>query len=145
MIGLRKTLAPNLFTREDVFNIFRLLFVSTHIKQQRPNPVQANGVKNDWRKMKCPPLEMFHWNRIVVDEFTYLKLRSKAAVHMGLSSKYRWSLSGTPPISHFSDVKSIAASMGINLGVHDGKIDTKKLANLCKKFNLEIIFNNMLL
>jgi hypothetical protein len=42
---------------------------------------------------------------------------------MGLVSTYRWALSGTPPISGFSDVKSIAASVGVHLGVH-GKIDS---------------------
>ena len=60
-----------------------------------PWKLKSKEVKPDWRNMKSPPLEMFHWNRVVVDEFTYLSLRSRAAVHMGLVSKYRWALSGT--------------------------------------------------
>ena len=60
-----------------------------------PWKLKSKEVKADWRNMKSPPLEMFHWNRVVVDEFTYLSLRSRAAVHMGLVSTYRWALSGT--------------------------------------------------
>jgi len=93
--------------------------------EKDPWKLKSSQVKKDWRNMKSPPLEMFHWNRVVVDEFTYLKLRSKAAVHMGLISTYRWSLSGTPPIGDFSDVKSIAASVGVHLGII-GQVDTKK-------------------
>ena len=93
------------------------------------DPWKLKAIRNNqWTTMKSPPLEMFHWNRVVVDEFTYLKLRSRAAVHMGLVSKYRWSLSGTPPISHFADVKSIAASIGVHLGVHESTVDNKAKA-----------------
>ena len=49
MVGLRKALAPDLFARENIFDVFRFLFVGAHIEQQRPNPVKANRVKNDRR------------------------------------------------------------------------------------------------
>ena len=62
---------------------------------------------------------MFFWNRVVVDEFTYLEKRSRAALHLGIQGTYRWALSGTPPIADFGDVKSIAASIGVHLGIDD--------------------------
>jgi hypothetical protein len=35
------------------------------------DPWKLKAIKNNnWTKMKSPPLEMFHWNRVVVDEFT---------------------------------------------------------------------------
>ena len=30
------------------------------------------GGKNAWTHMQFPPLEMFHWNRVVVDEYQYV-------------------------------------------------------------------------
>lgn len=89
-----------------------------------PWKLQSSEVRRDWRKIKCPPLEMFHWNRVVVDEFTYLDQRSRAALHLGIKGTNRWALSGTPPIADFGDVKSIAASIGVHLGV-DGHVDLK--------------------
>ena len=55
-------------------------------------------VKKDFKEMSCPPLEMFYWCRIVVDEFHYLAEKAdRARVHtlvLGLKSSYRWCLSG---------------------------------------------------
>ena len=47
MIRLGKTLAPDFLSREDVFNVFGFLFVGAHVEQQRADPVQADGVKDD--------------------------------------------------------------------------------------------------
>ena len=90
--------------------------------EKDPWKLQSAEVRKDWRKLKCPPLELFHWNRVVVDEFTYLEKRSRAALHFGIKGTNRWALSGTPPISNFHDVKSIAASIGVHLGVN-GKVN----------------------
>ena len=49
MIGLGKALAPDLLAREDVFDVFRFLFVGAHVQQQWTNPVQANSVKDNGR------------------------------------------------------------------------------------------------
>ncbi|KAJ3211992.1 hypothetical protein HDU67_004137 [Dinochytrium kinnereticum] len=75
-------------------------------------------VKKDWKRLRCPPFEMFHWNRVVVDEFTYLEDRIHSAV-VNLSSTFRWVLSGTPPLKDFLDIKSIAVFLGVHLGVDD--------------------------
>ncbi|KAJ3065360.1 hypothetical protein HDU98_011270 [Podochytrium sp. JEL0797] len=77
-----------------------------------------SDVKRNWKKMKCPPFEMFHWNRLVVDEFTYLTDRIHAAV-INVSATNRWILSGTPPVKDFNDIKSIAVFLGVHLGVDD--------------------------
>lgn len=41
-------------------------------KDLDPWDLSSSQVKRDVGKMRCPPLEMFHWNRLVVDEFHYM-------------------------------------------------------------------------
>ena len=36
-----------------------------------------------------------------------------------VTAKYKWALSGTPPTDSFQDVKSVAALLGIHLGVDE--------------------------
>jgi hypothetical protein len=72
-------------------------------------------VQSDWTETTSPPLEMFHWRRVVVDEFTYLKPSDRCVV-LGLKSEARWCLSGTPPVGAFGDIKETAALLGTNLG-----------------------------
>jgi len=96
------------------------------IVKQRSMEIDADGNKDhwglesaqaeyDWRDIKSVPVELFHWRRVIVDEFTYLKPSDKAVV-MGLQSESRWCLSGTPPVGDFADIKGTAALLGINLG-----------------------------
>jgi len=80
----------------------------------------SEAVQEDWREMLSPPLEMFQWARLVVDEFTYLKHHDKIAIQHGLKASCRWVLSGTPPHESFDDVKGIAAFLNIHLGCNDG-------------------------
>ena len=75
-------------------------------------------VRNNWRKMHAPPIEMFHFNRLVVDEYTYLEGKIHAAI-TSINADHRWVLSGTPPIHDFAAVKTIAVFLGIHLGVDD--------------------------
>lgn len=42
------------------------------VKDLDPWDLSSSQVKRDVGGMKCPPLEMFHWNRLVVDEFHYM-------------------------------------------------------------------------
>jgi hypothetical protein len=78
--------------------------------------------------MATPPFEMFYFNRLVVDEFTYYK----GQIHAGITSQKsmsRWVLSGTPPLDDFTDVKTIADFLNIHLGIDDdsvGKEGNKK-------------------
>ena len=58
----------------------------------------------DWTETSSPPLEMFHWRRVVVDEFTYLKPSDRCVV-LGLKSESRWCLSGTPPVGREDSVR----------------------------------------
>jgi hypothetical protein len=70
------------------------------------DPWGLKGLR-DVRKIKCPPFELFHFERVVVDEFTYLPQasRERAVVTNGLSCGARWCLSGTPPVGSFDDVR----------------------------------------
>ena len=37
-----------------------------------PWGLKGATMKSDWRNMRCPPLEIFHFQRLIVDEYTYL-------------------------------------------------------------------------
>jgi hypothetical protein len=84
------------------------------------DPRGLNGLR-DVRKIKCPPFELFHFERVVVDEFTYLPhaSRERVVVTKGLSCGARWCLSGTPPVGSFDDVRGIADFVGVYLGAPD--------------------------
>ncbi|THH03097.1 hypothetical protein EW145_g6533 [Phellinidium pouzarii] len=74
--------------------------------------------KKDWKQMHAPPLEMFHFERLVIDEYTYLDGKILSLVQK-LTATRRWVLSGTPPIHDFASLKTIAAFLDIHLGVDD--------------------------
>jgi hypothetical protein len=77
-------------------------------------------VQKDWTLMRAPPLDMFHFYRVVVDEFTYTKKEHVShAIVTQLSATCRWVMSGTPPTGDFASVKGIATFLGIHLGVDD--------------------------
>ncbi|KZV96801.1 hypothetical protein EXIGLDRAFT_833373 [Exidia glandulosa HHB12029] len=76
------------------------------------------AVKKKWRSMPAPPFELFHFHRIVLDEYTYVDGKTLTMV-TGLKATHRWVLSGTPPIHDFAAVKSIAAHLDVHLGVDD--------------------------
>ncbi|KAF3939398.1 hypothetical protein ABW19_dt0209882 [Dactylella cylindrospora] len=92
--------------------------------------LNSNG-RRDWREMICPPLELFYFNRLVVDEFTYYADAALDAIP-NLSSANRWVLSGTPPLGDFADVKKIARFLGVRLGVDDdtanSDVNNRKIA-----------------
>lgn len=68
--------------------------------------------------MQAPPFEMFHFARVVVDEYTYLDGKIHALI-TNLTAERQWVLSGTPPIHDFGALKTIAAFLNIHLGVDD--------------------------
>lgn len=80
--------------------------------------LKTPAVRNNWKRMQAPPIEMFHFNRLVVDEYTYLEGKIHAAI-TSINADHRWVLSGTPPIHDFAAVKTIAVFLGIHLGVDD--------------------------
>ncbi|KAK2762854.1 hypothetical protein FQN54_001029 [Arachnomyces sp. PD_36] len=86
----------------------------------------------DWTKTKCPLLHMFEFNRVVVDEFTYVDEKGFVTL-AALRSRSKWILSGTPPLNNFADVKTISPFLGINLGIDDygsGKHENTRLKEI---------------
>jgi len=85
-----------------------------------PWHLKDSEVQRDWTLMRAPPLDMFHFHRVVVDEFTYTKKEHVShAIVTQLSATCRWVMSGTPPTGDFASVKGIATFLGIHLGVDD--------------------------
>ncbi|KAE9990533.1 hypothetical protein EG327_001297 [Venturia inaequalis] len=85
-------------------------------------PDEATNLNPDidgWKAFACPVLHMFHWNRLVIDEFalTSSKLPLLYSCLVKLDAEKRWILSGTPPLDDFHDVNLIARLIGIDLGV----------------------------
>ncbi len=118
---------------------------STGSKDPDPWGLASSSVQRDWHNMTCPPLEMFMWNRVIVDEFHYIGEtmdRTLAGV-TSLQARSKWILSGTPPTADFADVKSIAVFLNVHLGVDDDADTTKdsvrkareKMRTAAEKFN----------
>jgi len=101
-----------------------------------PWGLNTRKVNDDIMNMKCPPLEMFYWNRVVVDEFTYINDDAKRAKVLTLvkflKSSYRWMLSGTPAHSDFNDVQFLSSLLGMHLGIDDQVPGTKAARNSSK-------------
>ncbi|KAJ6110097.1 C-5 cytosine methyltransferase [Penicillium sp. IBT 16267x] len=68
--------------------------------------------------MKYPFLHAFHFNRLVIDEYTYAD-EDRTAALLRLSARSKWILSGTPALGDFADIKSIARHLGVHLGIDD--------------------------
>lgn len=83
-----------------------------------PWKLRGAATRRDWTEMKAPPLEMFHFSRVVVDEYTYLGGKTLSMISR-LSSDRHWVLSGTPPVHDFAAVKTIAKFLDVHLGVDD--------------------------
>ncbi|KAI6096979.1 hypothetical protein EDD16DRAFT_1670323 [Pisolithus croceorrhizus] len=83
-----------------------------------PWHLESAAVRRNWAEMRSPPLEVFHFARVVVDEYTYLGGKVHSMVTK-LTADRRWVLSGTPPTHDFGSVKTIAAHLNIHLGIDD--------------------------
>ena len=87
--------------------------------REAKDPWKLRGAaKRDWKQMQSPPMEMFHFARKVVDEYTYLDGKIHSLVTR-LTADRHWVLSGTPPIHDFAAVKTIAAHLNLHLGIDD--------------------------
>ncbi|KAJ3149706.1 hypothetical protein HDU86_006883 [Geranomyces michiganensis] len=89
-----------------------------------PWGLRSSLVRKNWKAMRSPLFEMFNFNRLVVDEYTYLDGHIYAGVINTRASK-RWILSGTPDYQDFQSVKKIAAYLGIHLGIDDQALRSK--------------------
>ncbi|KAI0773312.1 hypothetical protein BD413DRAFT_541087 [Trametes elegans] len=87
-------------------------------EESDPWKLKSSAVKRDWRKMQAPPLEMFHFARKIVDEYTYLDGKVLSMVTKVKADRL-WVLSGTPPIHDFGALKTISAFLNIHLGIDD--------------------------
>ena len=108
-----------------------------------PWKLKTPGVRKDWEQLRAPPLEVFHWARKVVDEYTYLEDAPQLPLIARLTADRHWVLSGTPPIHDFSALKTIAAFMNVHLGVDDdgeGKSDRVKKRIREQTSNLSLSF-----
>ncbi|KAI9805360.1 MAG: hypothetical protein M1833_005813 [Piccolia ochrophora] len=90
---------------------------------------KSKTVASDWKRMPCPLFHMFHFGRLIVDEYTYLEGKNHTCITK-LLAPTRWVLSGTPPLGDFADVKTIAVFLGINLGIDDDAIGVLKGQNI---------------
>ncbi|EKM50640.1 uncharacterized protein PHACADRAFT_213538 [Phanerochaete carnosa HHB-10118-sp] len=75
-------------------------------------------VPDEWKKLKAPPFEVFHFARKLVDEYTYLEGKTLSMIS-NISAERHWVLSGTPPVQDFGALKTISAFLNIHLGVDD--------------------------
>ncbi|OJD37011.1 c-5 cytosine-specific dna [Diplodia corticola] len=87
---------------------------SNHTKA--PGTAKSYPRKADWERWEFPVFHQFKFNRVIIDEFHYLRDRDYTAL-VTLSADKRWILSGTPPLGDFADVKRFAAFLGVNLGI----------------------------
>ncbi|WWD22469.1 hypothetical protein CI109_106962 [Kwoniella shandongensis] len=92
--------------------------IPTFRKAKGTESLSNSGVTSDFKLLSNPVMHMFRFRRVIADEFTYLEKKSLAAL-LRLSSCYKWVLSGTPPVNDFPAIRSIAAFMGIHLGIED--------------------------
>ena len=98
-------------------------------KERDPWGLSRKSVQLKHERMTSPPLEMFYFDRIVVDEFTYLadsRQRERASELVNqLKSSFRWCLSGTPAHKTFNDVQVLGKLLGVHLGVDEVPLGNK--------------------
>ena len=83
-----------------------------------PWKLKSSSVREDWKQMQAPALEMFHFHRLVIDEYTYLDGKTHSLI-TNLQATCRWVLSGTPPVHDFPSLKTIAVFLDVHLGIDD--------------------------
>jgi hypothetical protein len=83
-----------------------------------PWKLKSSSVRKTWKQMQAPPLEMFHFHRLVIDEYTYLDGKTHSLI-TSLQATCRWVLSGTPPVHDFPSLKTIAVFLDVHLGIDD--------------------------
>ncbi|KAL1629414.1 hypothetical protein SLS54_001163 [Diplodia seriata] len=83
---------------------------------EAPTATKSYPRKDDWERWDFPVFHQFKFNRVIIDEFHYLRDRDYTAL-VTISADKRWILSGTPPLGDFADIKRFAAFLGVNLGI----------------------------
>ena len=85
--------------------------------------------------LKGLPFHIYRWDRIVLDEYTYVGPRLYQSI-VTIPSRYRWVLSGTPRINNFGEVKELAGLIGLDLGIDDDTSASMSAA-LIRRFRAE--------
>ena len=73
--------------------------------------------------------EMFYFNRIVVDEFTYLNAKDYASI-LALGADKRWALSATARLQDPYDIAKMASLIGVPLRVGENSPGAVSIRNL---------------
>lgn len=92
-----------------------------------PWKLKGAATKRDYTQMLAPPLEMFHWSRIIIDEYTYLDGKLLSLISR-LTTERIWVLSGTSPTKDFPALKTIARFLDVHLGIYDDGESKSKAA-----------------
>jgi len=87
-----------------------------------------------WKQMRCPSLEMFTFARMVIDEYTYI-LQKYYDLFRAIKAHRKWTLSGTPPLAGFPDIRRMAGLVDANLGVLDDNAGEVQHATLASTRN----------
>ncbi|KAL8720421.1 MAG: hypothetical protein Q9225_002711 [Loekoesia sp. 1 TL-2023] len=82
-------------------------------------------------QMNFPILQMFHFHRIVIDEFTYVDDVAHILI-AAILARRRWVLSGTPKLGDFMDIKKLARFIKFELGEDDDTPGVMKSYNVSK-------------
>lgn len=108
-------------------------------RSQKPDEIDSKADSRDWdlrqefnireshgfKNVRIPVLHAFSFNRLVIDEFTYVD-KGRLDPFFALKARSKWILSGTPPGNDFTDINMIARLIGVNLGIENDELNTRR-------------------
>lgn len=122
--------------RGSAYQSFNAINALKRSESKKASQVKRKSSPTNSRAPGSVPLfQMFHFNRIVVDEYHYLhdsknsENYTACAAIKRISAPKRWIISGTPALANFSDVNQIASFLGVKLGrdvYGDGTAESEK-------------------
>ncbi|KAI9888334.1 MAG: hypothetical protein M1814_000564 [Vezdaea aestivalis] len=108
------------------------------------DPCGMSGHKGRFEDLRGPPLHLFQFHRVVVDEFSLTESFTKLQISK-LNTPMKWILSGTPPLGDFADIKGIAELLGVHLGrdeISSASMRKKNIKELQNKLTAVEAFNS---
>jgi hypothetical protein len=99
-------------------------------------PAGAKRIRRStWADLTFPVLEMFHWRRVVFDEFHELESFDSAQQNslQHLRASYRWGLTGTPPIDTNAGVIFMSSLFRIDILGKDCQDGSDRISGLLKR------------
>ena len=84
---------------------------------KKPGTDAAPAEASSWQELVFPVLEMFHWHRVVFDEFHELECCDPAQQNslQHLRAHHRWGLTGTPPVQRSAGVLVMSSLFRVDL------------------------------